>query len=104
MGDDLELSFAATKAWFPLEKKPSYVFIRVTDEQAALPAALGKALRRCYLTDERVNSQGAQFPHTVTIAAGLPDRGATMAGDFGDILSRTAPAAKTRKPRQGQTA
>lgn len=88
MSDDLGLSFTATKTWFHVENMPSHVSIRVTAEQAAaLPAAMGMALRRCYLTDERVNAQGAQFPHTTVIAAGLPDRGATMAGDFGEIFT-----------------
>lgn len=88
MNDDLGLSFEATKAWFPIQKQPSHIFVRLTATQvAALPAVLGMALRRCYLTDERVNAQSAQFPHTKVIAAGLPDRGATMAGDFGEILT-----------------
>lgn len=88
MTDDLGLSFEATKAWFPVENQPSHVFIRLTAMQAStLPQVLGMALRRCYLTDERVDAQGTQFPHTMVIAAGLPDRGATMAGDFGEILT-----------------
>jgi hypothetical protein len=88
MSDDLGLSFQATAAWFPIDKQPSHVRISVTAAQAAaLPAALGVALRRCYLTDERVNMQSAQFPPTQVIAAGLPNPGSTMAGDFGEILT-----------------
>jgi len=56
-------------------------------QAAALPGALSLALRRCYLTDERVNAQSAQFPPPQVIAAGLPSPGATMAGDFGEILT-----------------
>lgn len=88
MSDDLGLSFQATSAWFPVNKQPSHVRITITAAQAAaLPGALGLALRRCYLTDERVNTQGAKFPPTQVIAAGLPSPGATMAGDFGEILT-----------------
>ena len=88
MSDDLGLSFQATAAWFPIDKQSSHVRISVTAAQAAaLPGALGMALRRCYLTDERVNAQSAHFSPTQVIAAGLPSPGATMAGDFGEILT-----------------
>ncbi len=88
MSDDIGLSYQVTAPWFPVYKQPSHVRISVTAAQAAaLPGALGMALRRCYLTDERVNAQSEQFLATDVIAAGLPSPGATMAGDFGEILT-----------------
>lgn len=54
--DDLGLSFQATAGWFSAEQKASYRFIGVTPAQAtALPTALGMAVRRCYISDEKVS-------------------------------------------------
>lgn len=89
MSDDLGLPFAAIASWFPTEPRPPHVFIRVTMAQAkAWPATLGLALRRCYLSDSIVDAKAKEhmLPHTTVIAAGLPDQGSTMAGDFGEIL------------------
>lgn len=86
---DLGLEFRDTVAWFPTETHPTHLFIRVTEEQAkAWPAELALAMRRCYITDTVVDTQAAKntLPPTSVIAAGLPDPGATMAGDFGEIL------------------
>lgn len=89
MSDDIGLSFAATASWFPTEPRPPHVFIRVTQAQAkAWPATFGLALRRCYLSDSVVDAKAKEhtLPQTTVIAAGLPDPGATMAGEFGEIL------------------
>jgi hypothetical protein len=89
MSDDIGLSFAATASWFPTEPQPKHVFIRITQAQAkAWPGTLGLALRRCYLSDSVVNAKAKEHTllHTTVIAAGLPDPGSTMAGDFGEIL------------------
>jgi hypothetical protein len=89
MSDDIGLSFAAAASWFPTEPLPPHVFIRVTQAQAkAWPATLGLALRRCYLSDSVVDAKAKEhtLPQTTVISAGLPDPGATMAGDFGEIL------------------
>ena len=86
---DLGLEFKDTVAWFPTETHPTHLFIRVTEEQAkAWPAELALAMRRCYIADTVVDTQAAKnaLPPTSVIAAALPDPGATMAGDFGEIL------------------
>lgn len=89
MSDDLGLSFKTTADWFSVEQKVSYRFISVTPAQAtALPTALGMAIRRCYISDEKVSTQAIKHPPaTKVIAAALPDPGAVMSGEFGEILT-----------------
>jgi len=63
--------------------------VRVSDEHAAAWAdVLGVPVRQCYiedaLLDERAVATGR--PKSELVAAKLPDRGSTMAGDFGEIL------------------
>lgn len=88
MSDDLGISFQATAGWFSAEQKASYRFISVTPDQAtALPNALGLAIRRCYISDERVSTQAIKYPPaTKVIGAALPDPGSVMSGEFGEIL------------------
>ncbi len=89
MSNDLGLSFHATAGWFSAVKRPSYVFVSVTHAHAAsLPAALGMAIRRCYISDDKVSTQAIQYPPaTKVIAAALPDPGSVMSGEFGEILT-----------------
>ena len=89
MSNDLGLSFQATAGWFSADKKPSYVFVSVKNAHAtALPAALGMAIRRCYISDDKVSTQAIQYPPaTKVIAAALPDPGSVMSGEFGEILT-----------------
>lgn len=89
MSNDLGLSFHATAGWFSAVKRPSYVLVSVTNAHAAtLPAALGMAIRRCYISDDKVSTQAIQYPPaTKVIAAALPDPGSVMSGEFGEILT-----------------
>lgn len=89
MSDDLGLSFQATAGWFSAEQKASYRLISVTPAKAtALPNALGMAIRRCYISDEKVSTQAIKYPPaTKVIAAALPDPGSVMSGEFGEILT-----------------
>jgi hypothetical protein len=89
MSNDLGLPYSATAGWFSAHKTPSYVFVSVTKEHAtALPAALGMAIRRCYISDDKVSTQAVHYPPaTNVIAAALPDPGSVMSGEFGEILT-----------------
>lgn len=89
MSNELGLSFHATVEWFSVIKKPSYVFVSVTHAHAAaLPAALGMAIRRCYISDDKVSTQATKYPPaTKVIAAALPDPGSVMSCEFGEILT-----------------
>lgn len=86
---DLGIDTATIGPWFASVQQSTYVFVRVTDEHAATWAyTLGVPVRRCYiddtLLDERVQATGR--PKSELVAAKLPNRGSTMAGDFGEIL------------------
>jgi len=89
MSNDLGLSFHATAGWFSAVRRPSYVFVSLTNAHAAtLPASLGMAIRRCYISDDKVSIQAVQYPPaTKVIAAALPDPGSVMSGEFGEILT-----------------
>jgi len=61
----------------------------VSDEHAAAWAdVLGVPVRRCYIDDALLDqrAQATGRPKSDLVAAKLPDRGSTMAGDFGEIL------------------
>jgi hypothetical protein len=86
---DLGFDFAQAAPWFPHAQDVPYVLVRVSEEHAkAWADALGVAVRRCYVSDaiieERAKATGTAKAEI--IAARLPDAGATMAGDFGEIL------------------
>lgn len=86
---DLGVDIGAIAPWFAEEQQSPYVLVRVSDEHAsAWAGALGVPIRRCYigdaLLDERARLTGK--PKSELVAAKLPDRGSTMAGDFGEIL------------------
>lgn len=89
MRDDLGFDFARATAWFPHEQEQPYVLVRVSDKHAKSWAdALGLAVRRCYVSDALVATKAEEHKvdETEIIAARMPDPGATMAGDFGEIL------------------
>lgn len=87
--DDLGFDFSNAVPWFPHEQEQPYVLVRMTAQQVALlEEAMAEPLRRCYITDEVL--QAAADRHGLTLsdvlAGKLPDAGATMAGDFGEVL------------------
>ena len=87
--NDLGLNLECVRTWFPHEQDSPYVLVRVSDDHAqGLSDAIGIAVRRCYITDPLL-VDGRTRPNVSEykiIAAKLPDPGATMAGDFGEIL------------------
>lgn len=89
MSDDLGFDFARAAPWFPHDKEKPYVLVRVSDAHAKLWAdALGLTVRRCYVSDSIVTARAKEHgvERIEIIAACMPDAGATMAGDFGEIL------------------
>ncbi len=89
MSDDLGFDFARATPWFPHDQEQPYVLVRVSDEHAKSWAdTLGLAVRRCYVSDSIVNARASELGvnKAEIIAARMPDAGATMAGDFGEIL------------------
>lgn len=89
VSEDLGFDFTLAAPWFPHTKEKPYVLVRVSDEHAKSWAdALGLTVRRCYVSDSIVSAKAKEHGVSPTdiIAARLPDPGATMAGDFGEIL------------------
>lgn len=87
--NDLGLDLERVRTWFPHVQDAPYVLIRLTDDQAGgLSEALGMAVRRCYIVDSLLLERSAtgHASQEELIDARLPDAGATMAGDFGEIL------------------
>lgn len=86
---DLEINIDDLLSCFVNEQEDPYVFISVTEEcVASWSETLGLPVRRCYVTDDvlQEHHQRTGFSKTDLLAAKLPDRGAIMAGDFGEIL------------------
>jgi hypothetical protein len=86
---DLGVNLESARAWFPHERETPYVLVRVGDAYAkSWGEVLGLAVRRCYVTDALLSQSATahNVPQLDVIAAKLPDAGATMAGDFGEIL------------------
>lgn len=87
---DLGIDAAELLPWFPQEQDVPYVYIRVSAEHAASWAnVLGVPIRRCYIADDALqeNAERTGRPKSAVAAAKLPDRGSTMAGDFGEIIA-----------------
>ena len=86
---DLGVDISALTAWFTEEHQSPYVLIRISDAYASAWAdMLGGPVRRCYIGNALLDEQAARTgrPRSELVAAKLPDRGSTMAGDFGEIL------------------
>jgi hypothetical protein len=86
---ELGIDVSRLLPWFQSEQQLSYVLIRISPEYASSWADnLGVPLRRCYLTDDYMeqNARRTGRSRSHIVAAKLPDPGATMAGDFGEIL------------------
>ncbi|WP_147148042.1 Hachiman antiphage defense system protein HamA [Oceanithermus desulfurans] len=86
---DLGINPASIAPWFSECRQSSYVLVCVSDEHAAAWAkVLGAPVRRCYIDDALLDKRAAETgcPKSELVAAKLPDRGSTMAGDFGEIL------------------
>ncbi len=87
--DDLGFNFGNAVSWFPHEQEQPYVLVRMNAQHVALmEAALAEPLRRCYITDEMLRAAAKRHGFTLSdvLAGKLPDAGATMAGDFGEVL------------------
>jgi len=86
---DLGVDIEAIAPWFADEHQSPYVLVRVSDAHAAAWAdVLGVPVRRCYIDDALLDARAAATGRSKSelVAAKLPDRGSTMAGDFGEIL------------------
>lgn len=88
--DELGFDFEDAIAWFPQDQDHPYVLVRISAHHVAeLSAAIGVPLRRCYITDAALQQAMAQhnLPPVDIVRAMLPDAGAVMSGDFGEVLT-----------------
>tara|TARA_A100001391_G_scaffold204631_1_gene200998 strand:+ start:860 stop:1654 length:795 start_codon:yes stop_codon:yes gene_type:complete len=88
--DELGLDFKNAVAWFPEDQDLPYVLVRMNERQvSALLDEIGIPLRRCYIEDSKIDE--ATKKHCVqaidVVKARLPDPGAVMSGDFGEVLT-----------------
>jgi hypothetical protein len=103
--EELGLDPTQVLTWFAHETGTPYTLVRVTASDAnAWKDILRDAIRRCYISDEALRErvqkleailQGTfESRQTAIINSKFPDRSATMAGDFGEILIYAYQAAK----------
>lgn len=86
---DLGIDVATFLPWFSHDQEEPYVLIRVSARHAdSWAKILSVPLRRCYISDKALTKSARRTGRKKKelIAAKLPDRGSTMAGDFGEIL------------------
>lgn len=88
--NELGLEIDAVLPWFVAEPGQHYTRVFVPPEYATTwDEILHKAVRRCYISDEQLAAR-AEATHSTPaeiLAALLPDPGAVMSGDFGEIVS-----------------
>lgn len=87
--NELGLQIDAVLPWFTTEPEQHYTLVSVPAEHAATwSGLLCDAVRRCYIADDRLAAR-VQASHSTSaeiLAAVLPDAGAVMSGDFGEIV------------------
>lgn len=90
MRDDLAFDADAIRSWFQASQSSPYVLIRVSSAlTAGWEEELVPVLRRCYVPDGVVEARAASdnVAKADIVKSRLPDPGAVMCGDFGEILA-----------------
>lgn len=93
---ELGLNPALARTWFKLVQSAPFMLVQLDEATAAtLPAFLATAVRRSFVADDKVTEAAATpgVQEADAIAANLPDSGAVMVGDFGEILTYVLHAA-----------
>lgn len=87
--ENTSLDYPTIRRWFSDINAHGYVRLEVPAAHArGLAEHLGLSIRRCYLSDNSISELlSEKTTEQELIAACLPDRGSTMAGDFGEILA-----------------
>jgi hypothetical protein len=88
--DDLGYDPATVRLWFPHTRDVPYVLIHVSAEATGIwRESLPVLVRRCYLVDDAIVRNAARLgrPRAEIVASKLPDPGAVMSGDFGEIVA-----------------
>lgn len=93
---ELEVDLEAFGDIFSTIQRSPFTVVEIDAASAAAFAEqLGVPVRRCYISDETLQERMTTTSATAQeiIATTLPDRGPTMAGDFGEILTALFQAA-----------
>ncbi len=94
---ELAFDYGAVRDLFSdIEHEDVAVFEIPAASSSAIAEQLGVAVRRCYISDASVATRAnvtGRLPSEI-VAARLPDKGSTMAGDFGEILTAIFQAAR----------
>ena len=87
--DDTSLDYPTIRSWFGDLSVTGFSRLEIPVAQAnTLASLLGLSIRRCYLSDQSLLALlDEDSNEQELIAACLPDRGSTTAGDFGEILA-----------------
>jgi hypothetical protein len=87
--NELGLQIDAVLPWFVIEQTQQYTRVAVPAEHAAMwDNVLRDAVRRCYISDAQLAARAEATGSTPAeiLATVLPDAGAVMSGDFGEIV------------------
>lgn len=90
------MDFEAFKSIFLTIQTSPFMVVEVDAASAsAMASELGVPIRRCYISDDMLHGRMASTSVSAAeiIGAKLPNRGSTMAGDFGEILTALFQAA-----------
>ena len=88
--DELGLQVETVLPWFVVGPEQQYTCVTVPAEHVATwRDLLQDAVRRCYISDQYLAArvQATQSTPSEILAARLPDHGAVMSGDFGEIIA-----------------
>lgn len=86
---ELGLTPAVAAPWFVTQPQQGFTRIDVpADVASTWGLVLRDAFRRAYISDQRLQAraQATQNTRAAVLAAKLPDAGAVMSGDFGEIV------------------
>jgi hypothetical protein len=87
--NELGLPPAMAGTWFVTQPQQGFTRINVAADVAATWGLLLRdAFRRAYISDQKLqtSAQATQHTRAAVLAARLPDAGAVMSGDFGEIV------------------
>ncbi|WP_060915354.1 Hachiman antiphage defense system protein HamA [Microbacterium oleivorans] len=87
---ELEVDFGDFGEVFSTAQTSPFTVIEIdSDQAAAFAERLGVPVRRCYISDAALKArvqETSTAAHEI-VGSKFPDRGSTMAGDFGEILT-----------------
>lgn len=87
--NELGLEVGGVMSWFAVGPQQGYTRVAVSAAHAASwHGLLSDAVRRCYISDERLEAAAtaANSTRSEVLASLLPDPGSVMSGDFGEIV------------------